>query len=74
MYFNRDTKDEVLQNDNTNIENNEEKKENEDNEDVVVELASAPLNSEEYQNLSDGEYLTSNGYTLKIENGILEIC
>lgn len=36
-------------------------------------LPSIPVNSGEYKNLKDGEYLTNNGYTLKIENGITTI-
>ena len=68
MYFNRDIWDDELSNEvDNNIENREE---NEESDEVVVELPKAPLNSEEYKNLSDGEYLTSNGYTLKIENGV----
>ena len=57
-------KKEVIDN---NIEVN--KKEEED----VIKLDSAPINSSEYKNLSDGEYLTSTGYKLKIENGIAYI-
>lgn len=34
-----------------------------------VNLGKAPLNNSEYKELSDGEYLTDKGYTLKIENG-----
>lgn len=48
-------------------DNNEEVKKEEEE---VIKLDSAPLNSSEYKNLSDGEYLTSTGYKLKIENGI----
>ena len=36
-------------------------------------LEKAPLSNQEFKNLSDGEYLTSNGYTLKIEEGIAYI-
>ena len=43
------------------------------NEEVVVELEKAPTNSSEYKNLSDGEYITEKGYTLKIENGVASI-
>ena len=46
--------------------------ENDDIVDEVVDnkLPSAPLNSREFLNLEDGEYLTNNGHILKIENGI----
>ena len=36
-------------------------------------LDSAPSNNQEFRDLEDGEYLTSKGYTLKIENGIAYI-
>ena len=44
-----------------------------DSKDVVeddVELAKAPVNNGEFSNLQDGEYETTNGHVLKIENGI----
>lgn len=59
--------------DDNNINNNEEVNNNNQlngNEEDVIKLESAPLNSGEYNNLGDGEYLTSKGYKLKIENGI----
>lgn len=43
------------------------------NEDVSVELDKAPKNYEEYKSLSDGEYLTDKGYTLKIEDGVASV-
>ena len=42
-------------------------------EEIIDILPSVPVNSAEYKNLKDGEYLTNNGYTLKIEDGITTI-
>ena len=44
-----------------------------ENDNTLKELQKAPSNSSEYKNLSDGEYLTDKGYTLKIENGVASI-
>ena len=61
------------------VENNNDDKVPEDNEtntdnDMANStLDKAPTNSEEYINLSDVEYLTDKGYTLKIENGTATI-
>lgn len=44
-----------------------------DSKDIVeddLELAKAPVNNSEFSSLQDGEYETSNGHVLKIENGI----
>jgi len=54
-------------------ENKEESLPNKETETPVVTLPSAPLNSKEYKNLTDGEYITTKGNTLKIENGITTI-
>lgn len=59
-------KKEETNNKEVNDNNEEVKKEEEE----VIKLDSAPLNSSEYKNLSVGEYLTSTGHKLKIENGI----
>lgn len=53
-------------------DNNKPSKNDHVNE-TVVNLEKAPLNSSEYQTLEDGEYLTSRGYTLKIENGVASV-
>lgn len=45
----------------------------EKSEDALSDLEKAPVNSSEYKNLSDGEYITDKGYTLKIENGVASI-
>lgn len=58
----------ILEDNNIKDNNNDEAKNNKDEE--VIKLDSAPLNNSEYKNLSDGEYLTSTGHKLKIENGI----
>ena len=55
------------------VESNENKEEGNEEEVVTSKLSDAPLNSVEYKNLADGEYLTSKGYTLKIENGVAYI-
>ena len=64
-------------NDTNNINNKVDKDKNEEevdkDDEVVSKLEDAPVNSSEYKNLSDGEYLTSKGYTLKIENGVASI-
>lgn len=66
--------DEKLNNDTTDDkENDEDNEKDNDNEDLDFELESAPVNSSEYKNSNDGEYLTSKGYKLKIENGIAYI-
>lgn len=68
--------------DNTDNKENKSDIENEDNENNNVNdgkeeldfnLESAPVNSSEYKALEDGEYLTSKGYKLKIEDGIAYI-
>lgn len=64
--------------DNNVLDNNSEQEVRDELDDNNVEntdqanstLDNAPSNSLEYSNLEDGEYLTSKGYTLKIENGI----
>lgn len=76
-------KNTIFESDDTNNVNNkidEDKNEEKDNDEevskddeVVSKLEDAPANSSEYKNLSDGEYLTSKGYTLKIENGVASI-
>ena len=73
MYYNNSLKENTykdndkIQEGNNDIDNNlNEENTNETNSN----LENAPLNSEEYNNLSDGEYLTNNGYTLIIENGL----
>lgn len=63
----------ILEDNNKKENNNEEidnKEEIPNKEEEVIKLDSAPLNSSEYKNLGDGEYLTSTGHKLKIENGI----
>lgn len=57
-------KDTDIVNDNTSKEETDKTNSN---------LEKAPLNSQEFNNLEDGEYLTEKGYTLKIENGIATI-
>lgn len=42
-------------------------------EENTQNLESAPSNNTEFSKLSDGEYVTSKGYTLKIENGLTYI-
>ena len=54
----------------TNMEVLDNKEETTNKEDEVIKLENAPQNSSEYKNLNDGEYLTSTGHKLKIENGI----
>lgn len=76
-------KNTIFESDDTNNVNDkidEDKNEEKDNDEevskddeVVSKLEDAPANSSEYKNLSDGEYLTSKGYTLKIENGVASI-
>jgi len=60
-----------------NIKNNEQnplpEKSKENNDLTTSTLDKAPTNNTEYKNLQDGEYLTENGYTLKIENGLATI-
>ena len=74
MYYNYGFEDFNSSNDNEKLNN--EIKDNDKNNDeevvdnMIVTLEKAPSNSEEYKNLNDGEYLTSKGYTLKIENGL----
>lgn len=60
-----------------NLDEEEQTNDNEINEGesnpTTSTLSKAPLNNSDYQNLTDGEYLTDKGYTLKIENGIATI-
>ena len=63
-----DNKENIKNND---VYNNEEVVDNGDQ--ASSDLLNAPLNNLEYKNLVDGEYLTSKGYTLKIENGVASV-
>lgn len=74
------TKDIFKEEDNKNNNLTEEKVSEETEEDreevsnpTTSTLNKAPLNNSDYQNLSNGEYITEKGYTLKIENGIASI-
>lgn len=60
----------ILEDNNKKSDNNEKLNDINNKEEEVIKLESAPLNSNEYKNLNDGEYLTSTGHKLKIENGI----
>lgn len=67
---------EILNNDSNkeiNKDNNVQSNKEEEVVEVVPKLPDAPMDSVEYKNLSDGEYLTSKGYTLKIEDGIATV-
>lgn len=52
-----------------------EEKENESNlsNQANVDLERAPSNHRDFQALEDGKYLTDNGYTLVIENGVASV-
>jgi len=70
--------DKELLNVESDTTNKEELEDNtDDNKEVIdsttVNLEKVPVNNGEYKNLSDGEYLTDKGYTLKIENGVATI-
>lgn len=54
-------------------EDNKEENPNKDTNPTNVSLESAPSNSQAYHLLSDGEYITKNGYTLVIKDGIATI-
>ena len=78
MYYNHyfkenasktNTESKETNNDSQNNENTDKENTNETNSN----LEKTPLNNNEYKNLNDGEYLTTNGYTLKIENGIATV-
>ena len=60
IYILNNKKDNVIDNNAKEVSNKE----------VTKELEKAPVDSSSYDNLSDGEYITSNGFTLKKENGI----
>lgn len=64
--------DNKLENNENNIKENEEVKEtyNNQEEDSKLDLEKAPSNNTEFSTLSDGEYVTSKGYTLTIKNGL----
>lgn len=72
MYYNHNLKN---NNEISEGKNNDPNKPNPEEEVDATNsnLEKAPINSEEYKNLSDGEYLTDKGYTLTIENGIAYI-
>ena len=61
--------------DNENIEDNSDNEElkNDTDQEVNNSLESAPLNNQEFTKLEDGEYLTNNGYTLVIKDGLAYI-
>lgn len=63
----RNSKKNEKRNNNTSENNDENINE------TTVSLEKAPTNLSEYQSLEDGEYLTSKGYTLKIENGVASV-
>lgn len=75
MYYNHNFKDNNSSNETKNQLNinNKENIDEENTNETTSNLENAPLNNQEYKNLIDGEYLTSKGYTLKIENGIASI-
>lgn len=58
---------------NKNKEVKEEKKEETSDRDVIVNLEKAPSNHLEFSKLSDGEYVTDRGFTLKIKDGVAYI-
>ena len=74
MYYNYNFKNSNSLNKNEDLETGDKNQVNDNNKDdtndTISTLGEAPLNSSEYNNLEDGEYLTSKGYTLKKENGI----
>lgn len=73
MYHNKFLKDNNSNNSEVNKNNNHQSNTEETIKETTPTLAKAPLNNEEYNELSDGEYLTSKGYTIKIENGITTV-
>ena len=75
MYYNNNKKNnnKNKEENNNQLENNNTNLPEEETNETLNQKPSTPLNSGEYKNLSDGEYLTEKGYTLKIENGIAYI-
>lgn len=70
----------LFNNNNGNDKNDDVSKEvtkiqddNIDDKDVSNDLVNAPSNNTEFSSLSDGEYVTSNGYTLTIKDSIAYI-
>lgn len=72
MYYNNNLKNNHSNNTNNTKEDTTTNQPEEETT-TTVELQKAPFNNSEYRNLTDGEYLTNEGYTLKIENGIATV-
>ena len=70
-YFNNDNKKNRIE-DKKNLSNQSNDDKNVDKK-INVDLEKAPKSYQEFSNLKDGEYLTDNGYTLKIRDGIAYI-
>lgn len=79
MYYNHNLKNDESskskkENTQNEITNNQEEIKKEENTDKANNnLEKTPNNNSEYQNLNDGDYLTSTGYTLTIKDGIAYI-
>lgn len=74
MYYNHEFKNTSSSNTSNNSkETTNNKVDEETTNQTNATLESSPNNNQEFENLSDGEYLTDKGYTLKIENGIASI-
>lgn len=68
------TKENIIDKDELeNIDIMEENTKEETEEVNSTKLNNAPINNSEYENLNDGEYITTKGYTLKKINGVAYI-
>ena len=68
------TKENIIDNNILEIIEVIDKNDEEETEEVnSTKLNNAPINNSEYENLNDGEYITTKGYTLKKINGVAYI-